>query len=899
MTPEDWQQVKALFHEALELTVDKRRRFLTEACADNIALRAQVETLIASHEEAGEFINEPAFIEGDIEWLEADEPATHIGETVGSYKLVRELGRGGMGAVYLGERADALFDKQVAIKVIKRGMDTDFVIRRFTRERQVLASLDHQNIAKLLDGGVTEDGLPYFVMEYIEGTPVNEYCDVKRLSINKRLRLFRIICAAIQYAHQNLVVHRDIKPSNILITEDGTPKLLDFGIAKLLNADLGAEALDQTATGIMLMTPEYASPEQVRGEKITTASDIYSLGVLLYQLLTGHRPYQVRNYLPAEIMRVVCEQEPERPSTAINRTEVMGDAETVRIGEMKEAAKEHKERIARLSLQTLAATRDTQPDKLRRQLAGDLDNIVLKAMHKELQRRYASVGQFSEDIRRHLEGLPVAARADTFAYRSHKFIWRHRAGVVAATFILVSLVAGAFATAWQAHRANLERARAERRFNDVRKLANSFLFEFHDSIADLQGATPARKLIVTRALEYLDSLVRESSDDASLQRELANAYEKVGNVQGQPGKPNLGDTAGAFESCRKALIIREKLHAADPANKEIAGELAVSYTDLGNLMNLTGDVPAALQYARRAIAIDESLAADAANVVARRRLANGYVHVSGLLADGYGDTAEALECIHKAARILDELVAADPSDAKARRHAAFNYAQMSCLLLAAGNPAAAQEAARKEIESIEPVINADAANSPARTVLVNACVDMCDALDAGGDIKGALDYARKALTVSSQLVKADPNDSLSQTMLAVSHTLVARMLVKSGDTANAMEHSRQALAIVEPASVANPSNWLHQYVLARANLEYGNAYSTLASNARMSIAERQENWRKARRWYQWSSDNYDALRRSKNLQIQDNAKADEAARALTRCDKELTKLQGASFASRR
>ncbi|MBA2339616.1 MAG: serine/threonine protein kinase, partial [Pyrinomonadaceae bacterium] len=242
-----------------------------------------------------------------------------LGERVGTYEIVREIGQGGMGAVYLGERADHLFDKQVAIKIVKRGMDTDFVLRRFARERQVLAALDHPNIAKLLDGGVTEVGLPYFVMEYVEGASINQYCDAHKLTIAERLELFRHICSAVSYAHQNLIVHRDIKPSNILVTEDGTPKLLDFGIAKLLNPPLSAGTIDQTGTFMRLMTPEYASPEQVRGLPITTASDVYSLGVLLYELLTGHRPYRLKSRAPEEIASAVCEQEPERPSTAISR----------------------------------------------------------------------------------------------------------------------------------------------------------------------------------------------------------------------------------------------------------------------------------------------------------------------------------------------------------------------------------------------------------------------------------------------------------------------------------------------------------------------------------------------------------------------------------------------------
>jgi len=296
-------------------------------------------------------------------------------------------------------------------------MDTDYILRRFRHERQILASLDHPNIGRLLDGGATDDGLPYLVMEYIEGTRIDEYCDSHKLSILERLKLFRTACAAVHYAHQNLVVHRDIKPSNILVTESGIPKLLDFGIAKLLNPELSAETVEQTASVLRLMTPEYASPEQVKGDPISTASDTYSLGVLLYELLSGRHPYQIKSRLPREIERVICEQEPEKPSAAVSRAaELLASGLTGPIT---------------LTPEKVSRARATQPDKLRRLLSGDLDNIVAKALRKEPTRRYPSVEQFSEDVRRYMENLPVTARKDTFTYRAEKFVQRHKTGAVA------------------------------------------------------------------------------------------------------------------------------------------------------------------------------------------------------------------------------------------------------------------------------------------------------------------------------------------------------------------------------------------------------------------------------------------------------------------------------------
>ncbi|MCA1614865.1 MAG: protein kinase [Acidobacteria bacterium] len=410
MTPERWKQVEGVFDAAMDLAPEERDAYLARACAGDAELRRQVEMLIRSDEQAGAFIEEPAVagvvgdsarsaVAGAFDAAAFDagmygEAAPFIGRRVGSYRIVRELGRGGMGAVYLAVRADDEFQKRVAIKLVKRGMDTDFILRRFRQERQILASLDHTYIARLMDGGTTDDGLPYFVMEYIEGLPVNQFCDAHKLSTPERLRLFLKVCAAVAYAHHNLVIHRDLKPSNVLVTADGAPKLLDFGIAKLLNPEMGGRALDPTTLALRLMTPEYASPEQVRGETVTMVSDVYSLGVLLYDLLTGHRPYNLRNRSPEEMARVICEQEPERPSVAVNLIEVIPAAGRDPV---------------EITPDSVSRVRDGSLEKLRRQLSGSIDNIVLKALRKEQQRRYQSVDEFARDIEHYLEGRPVGA----------------------------------------------------------------------------------------------------------------------------------------------------------------------------------------------------------------------------------------------------------------------------------------------------------------------------------------------------------------------------------------------------------------------------------------------------------------------------------------------------------
>jgi eukaryotic-like serine/threonine-protein kinase len=448
MTPERWEEIKRLFEAASELPAEERSGYLDAACAADAALRAEVKNLLLADAEAGSFIEAPAY-EAATKPMGAGEPAGRDGapQRIGAYRLLSELGRGGMGAVYLAERADDEYRRRVAIKLIRRGMDSDEILRRFRHERQILASLDHPHIARLLDGGTSADGLPYFVMEHIEGEPLTDYCDRRRLSVTARLQLFRDVCAAVHYAHQSLVVHRDLKPSNILVTNDGAVKLLDFGIAKLLFAsELTPLSLRQTAPGVRLMTPEYASPEQVRGETVTTASDIYALGVILYELLTGRRPYRLTRRSLHEVERIVCEQEPERPSTAISRVE----AEVDGAGELHALA----------TPESVSLTREGSPERLRRRLRGDLDNIVLRALSKEPARRYGSAEQFSEDLRRHLTGLPVIARPDTFGYRSGKFIRRHKAGVAAAAAAALMLAGfGANQTAQSARLAR-ERDRA-------------------------------------------------------------------------------------------------------------------------------------------------------------------------------------------------------------------------------------------------------------------------------------------------------------------------------------------------------------------------------------------------------------------------------------------------------
>jgi len=434
MATDSRARIDELFHEALGLRRSERRALIERIGRDDAHVRSELESLLSAHEAAAAFLEKPIVSATDIGLLGAAGGASvPLGETaaagamIGRYRVVEPIASGGMGAVYRAVRADAAFEQQVAVKLIRRGLLTPSMRRRFHRERQTLARLEHPNITRLIDGGTTTEDAPYLVMEYVDGLPIDQYCDAHRLGINDRLELFRAACDAVHFAHQNLIVHRDLKPRNILVTGTCQPKLLDFGIATLLDEDSLAPPRDAAMTIVRALTPRYASPEQVRGERVTTSADIYSLGIVLYELLTGHRPYALDGTSASAAERVVCEQVPATPSAVVSNDDGLlthGDSEI-------ESGSD-----------SVADLRGLQPGQLRRTLCGDLDNIVLMAIAKEPSRRYGSVQQFSEDIRRYLNGLPVIARKDTLAYRVGKWTRRNKGVAIAGAVALAALVVG-------------------------------------------------------------------------------------------------------------------------------------------------------------------------------------------------------------------------------------------------------------------------------------------------------------------------------------------------------------------------------------------------------------------------------------------------------------------------
>ncbi|MEJ2320244.1 MAG: serine/threonine-protein kinase [Gemmatimonadales bacterium] len=572
------QTVEAIFEAALEMPRAEWSAFLSNACGGDPDLRGEVEALLSAHArtsgllddlpsgppaDTGEGSARPAPEEGE-EPMDAGAAEVPGGGLVGAYRISRELGRGGMGIVYLAERADGQFEQRVSLKMIRRGPETAELSRRFETERQILAALSHPNIAALLDGGVAPDGRPYLVMEYVEGVPIDVYCDRNRLGIESRLKLFCTVARAVQHAHRNLVVHRDLKPSNILVTPEGHPKLLDFGIAKILDPTFMEGGAPETRTGLRLMTPEYASPEQVRAEPVTTATDVYALGVVLYELLTGRRPFQLIGRTPAEAERIITEEEPARPSDAVSRAVVAPEAPGGRSEADGEASK------TKRPADPISLARDTEPHRLRRELKGDMDRIVLMALRKEPERRYASAEQLAEDVERYLEGLPVIAQDDSAGYRVAKFVSRHKAGVVAAAIVAVALLAGALSAMVGMVRATRAEAVARAEAETSRQVSDFLveLFEVSDPDEARGNSITAREILDQGAARITSELNDQPLIQARLLLTIGDVYRKLGL---------FADAEGLLE--RSLQIRRAELPADHP---DVAATLQALATVYGN-----------------------------------------------------------------------------------------------------------------------------------------------------------------------------------------------------------------------------------------------------------------------------------------------------------------------------
>ena len=804
MTPERWQRVKGVLDQALELKPARRSAFLDQACNGDQSLQREVESFLTGDSDGNEgFLEKP--------WggaaITEDEIQSWVGRRIGSYEVIEMIGEGGMGSVYRGARADEQYKKQVAIKVVKQGLDTPFALARFRSERQILANLEHPNIARLLDGGTTDAGLPYVVMELVDGLPIDEYCESHKLSIDERLHLFRTVCLAVQYAHQHMVIHRDLKPGNILVTVEGIPKLLDFGIAKILDPESFPGGAEATISLMRMLTPEYASPEQVRGETITTASDVYSLGVVLFVLMTGSLPFQFDNRSPDAIARVICDTEPPKPSTAVRRTTKAASGTDAQQATGKR----------------LITSLVDSPERLSKRLRGDLDNIVLMALRKDPRRRYASAEQFAEDIRRHLESLPVMARRDTAGYRASKFIIRHRAGSAAAAATAVLLLAALFVTVHEARTARQQahiaqqqaemarehRARAEKRFNDVRKLANSLLFELHDAIQDLPGSTPARKLIVEKSLEYLDSLSAESSDDPGLLRELATAYERVGELQGHYLASNLGETANSLVSYQKALNIRRRLGEQKNAEWQDRLSLAEMYRQMSSQMLAVGNARSALESIQSATAIAESMSklkpddSEVLYELAYDHRILGHIQTNAFFAS-QDDLAAALESFKNARAADESMLHIDPSSISAQRSFADDSLFIANTETDLDRRPDALEDFNRSLQGFLSVSHRSNAIKDHRKIAV-IYNHIAIFYDNAGNLKLTLANYQKGLSIYRKLAVEDPKNVLLQQGLAIAYVNVGYAKARLGNLADGFADMQHGLTIMNAIFNADPN----------------------------------------------------------------------------------------------
>lgn len=782
MTPEQWERISQIFEKALSLHGAEREAYLKQACAEDAGFRAEVDSLLASHDQAGSQFLKTAGADPDKISQAAQHTAAHAGRRIGPYLIEQKIGHGGMGEVFAATRADGQYEKKVALKLVRTGYDTSFILERFRNERQILAGLDHANIAGLLDGGTTEDTIPYLVMELVEGVPIDSYCDERKLSITGRLLLFRQICSAVQYAHQRLVIHRDIKPSNILVTKDGTPKLLDFGIAKILDASGSTEA-----TILRPMTPEYASPEQVRGEPISTSTDVYSLGVVLYQLLTGRSPYRVDTRTPAKLAEAITHDEPEKPSTSVRRTETFGvDGDSRKV-----------------TPEVVSETREASPARLQKRLRGDLDFILMKALRKEPAQRYSSVEQFSEDIRRHLEGLPVNARKGTWNYKAGKFLKRHKAGVAAAALLLIAIAIGVAAT--------LREARiAQRRFNDVRALANSLMFEVHDSIENIPGATQARKLVLQRSLEYLDKLSQDAGKDPDLLRELATAYRRIGMAQGNPRDPNLGDTKGALASFQKSLQMREALAHSNPKNSKDQVQLAIAYLDYSDFQSGTaGNIAAGFEYTKKGLAIlEREAAANPNNVLILAQSLRGHSNLAMMevgegSAGRIGTTSDAIADLQKAIAFAQQAIPLSPKDMSIVGQEAVLNGLLGEAYLSLGDRSRAVTYYRNAMDTLNDI---GKKQNNVRAVSNVAVLEgkIGNALLLDGKTAEAIPYFTKAHETAAQLAASDPANAFVRQVKIDSDAELGFALSESGRAAEGIRFLRDALGESESEPTQTP-----------------------------------------------------------------------------------------------
>ena len=835
-----------LFSEALEVPIRERAGFLLLHAAEDADLISQVQSLLDSHERPGEF---PTAVSPEFRSLAFSPAATQnrLGERIGAYRIVGVLGTGGMGDVYKAVRDDDQYRAEVAIKIMRADVRSTLTEQRFRTERQILAGLDHRNIARLLDGGTSVSGMPYVVMELVSGAPIDSFCDERSLDVRERVHLFLQVCAAVTYAHQHLVVHRDLKPNNILVTTDGSVKLLDFGIAKLLESEADTVQMREgTVTTLRAMTLEYASPEQVAGGSVTTVSDVYSLGVVLYRLLTGKSPYGARTNDAARVAEILSDTTPTRPS------------------------------------------------QVQRKIDSDLDNILLMALRKEPQRRYGSVEQFANDLRNYLAGMPVHARGNSWRYRTGKFLRRRKIEIAAALVVVCALMGGLGIAIREAHIADQQRQVAQQHFDSVRKLANTLMFDIHDEMSKVPGSTRTREMLMSTSLEYLDALYKEAGSDRRLQEELATAYIKVAQIQGSDDAANRGNFSGALRSYERSIALLTPLMAAEPENHRAGWVLAKAYVEQASLTMVARGPKYAREGAQKGVALTEQHAPAIGDEADRvQRLGNAYAVYARIL--GFlGQSPEAISFLDKFIALREAYWEAHPADPQAMIGLSIAYNSAAIVADSRLSERASYERSmallQKSLWVAQRLLTLQPDEPRFQQRVATAHFNMGNFLWARGQYAESLELYRLAAPV---VVKAaqDSNDSSAQYVMALIESGLARALSRTGR----IEEARALFlkcAKVLTAVLERDGSLRTEFALGQNAVRLGELYAHLAEENHTSRAAQLALWKQAGDSLQRGITSLQKVTANATLEAIDQAVLDDGIAGLTHAKAAIAKLEG-------
>ncbi len=798
MRSPDWSRVKTLFTAALEVVPSDRAAFLMLECDGDAALLGEVQSLLEAHEKPGKLLDTVTHEFRSQAFAFSGSATARIGERIGAYRIVGVLGSGGMGDVFKAVRDDDQYHSEVAIKLMRADVRSSLTEQRFKTERQILAGLDHRNIARLLDGGTAAGGMPYVVMELVTGEPIDAWCESRKLSVRERVSLFLQVCAAVSYAHQQLVVHRDLKPNNILVTTDGSVKLLDFGIAKLLeaNAHTAVMAANATATTLRAMTLEYASPEQVSGGLVTTVSDVYSLGVVLYRLLTGQSPYGAR------------------ATDAQRMKEILSD------------------------------TAPTRPSQVERSVDGDLDNILLMALRKEPQRRYSSVEALANDLRNYLSGMPVHARGNSLGYRTGKFVRRRKVEIAAGLLVSFSLIGAVVVSAREARI-------AQQHFDSVRKLANTLLFQLHDEIQKVPGSLKTREMLVNTSLEYLDTLYKEAGTDRELQQELAAAYRRVGDIQGSETSSSTGNFKGAIESYARAIALLEPIVAADPGNLPAAVSLTHAYVRRARLMLVVSSPKEALVLVRKGVSSVERLSPRMAGATELAELSMEAYTAEADILFALDQPAVAMASLDKILGVSEAHWHAHPDDPASllMLSRAYNNTAIHADPRLSGADAIARaiELLRKAAKADEQLLARkpdDASNQQRQAV---AHYNLARQLLWAGKPEESLAFYRLSAPLAAKAA-ADPNDAHGRYFSALVDSGMAHAMFQMGRVDEARAIYQRCADVLQ--RLTRDGNTLRiEYAYGQNAVRLGELYASLAARPGASVEARASSWRQARDLY--------------------------------------------------